>query len=52
MKCPICRGTKLDGIEYDIDLCDFCDAKGFISMKKYMKYVRRHKRNWRWSNNV
>ena len=47
VKCPICRGTKLDGFDYDIDLCSYCNAQGFISMKKYMEYVRRHKKNWR-----
>lgn len=47
MKCPICKGTKLDGIEYDIDLCSFCNARGFISLKKYMAYVRRHRRKYK-----
>ncbi len=43
-KCYICKGTKLDGVEYDIDLCSRCKARGFISMNEYMHYVRRHKK--------
>ena len=43
-KCPICKGDGLDGVEYDIDICSNCNGGGFISMKKYMHYVRRHKK--------
>jgi len=36
MKCPMCKGS---GGNY-IEDCDFCNRKGYISIRYWMEYIR------------